>query len=45
MPHYGMKKGKSKVAEQPYAPIPSLPGEFGKKDKKKSKKTGGFGVK
>lgn len=37
------KKTPPKIAEQPFAPIPSLPGEFGKKEKKK--KTGGFGVK
>jgi hypothetical protein len=49
MPQYfETKKTKPpKVAEQPFAPIPSLPGEFGKKveAKKKGKKTGGFGVK
>lgn len=46
MPFYADKKKAPKVAEQPFAPIPSLPGELGKKaEKKKGKKTGGFGVK
>ena len=47
-PKLGMVNPKTgdKIANQPFEAIPSLPGAFSKKaDKKKGKKSGGFGVK